>query len=623
MKKKVAMIRILRIISILVIFALGGIGLSAQDVEFTASSKSNVQVGEQFRAVFTVNQQVDRFEGPDFEGFNVLSGPNQSTNQSYQFINGKVSQSYQLTFTYYLQAAREGSFTVKPAKVVANGKTYQSNEMSINVSQASGNASQVQQGNKRNSQATQSGTNKNDVFIKALVDKSSPYQGEQVIVTYKIYTTVPISQINISKISSFPGFWSQNLLNDNDPLKQYNEVINGKEYVVADIRKIALFAQRSGEIRIDAMELECVAQVKVENSRSRDPFFDSFFNDPFFNRNFQNVELKVESNPLNINVKPLPALGKPMIFSGAVGSFKMSSAVDRTALKANEPLTLTITISGKGNLELIDALPLAFPPDFETYDPKISNNLSKTGSGISGSRTFEYLVIPRNSGEFRIKAVEFSYFDPALQAYSTLKTPEYVINVERSDEESSGITYSGISQKNIEFIGSDIRHIKTGAIQLKPVNALFLASTSFLLWLILPFIIFLASVIIWLRNKKEKGNIALMRNRQANKVAKKNLKTAGEYLKQNLTNEFFEEISRALWGYISNKFNIPLSDLSIDTVNQRLSDKKISDDSIRQFTTVLENCEFARFAPGDKSERMQDVYNEALTVISKIEQELK
>lgn len=618
------MIRILKILLILAATALGIKALHAQDIEFSAATKNNVQVGEQFRAVYTVNSKVDRFEGPDFAGFNVLSGPNSSTSQSYQFINGQVSQSYQLTYTYYLQAAKEGSYTVPPANVTIGGKSYQSNSLVINVSQSSsGQTSAPSQGNTRQVQPSQGTPDKNDLFIKATIDKTRPYQGEQVIITYKIYTIVPVSQINISKISSFPGFWSKSLLNDNDQLKQSNENINGKEYVVAELRKIALFAQRSGELTIEPMELECVAQVRVENQRMRDPFFDSFFNDPFFNRNYQNVEMKVASNPVNIDVVPLPAAGKPADFSGAVGSFTLSSEIDRTELKTNDALNLKITITGKGNLELIDALPVTFPPDFETYDPKVTNNLTKNTSGISGSRTFEYLIIPRNPGEFQIKPVNFTYFDPSRQTYTTLSTPSYTIKVAKGEDEPSGVTYSGVSQKNIQFIGSDIRHIKTGHITLQRVNSFFVSSTAFLLWLIIPFILFAAGIYLWFRNRKRQGDIALVRNRKANKVARQNLKKAGEYLEGSNTEAFFEEISRAMWGYISNKFNIPLSDLSIESVNQRLANKKISEENIRSFTEVLENCEFARFAPGDKSGRMQEIYNLALEVISKIEQELK
>jgi hypothetical protein len=618
------MIRILKILLSLAFLATISGRLQSQDVEFSGATKNNVQVGEQFRAVYTVNKQVDKFEGPDFQGFNVLSGPNQSTNQSYQFVNGKVSQSFQVTFTYYLQATREGSFTIGAAKVLTDGKTIQSNQLTINVSKSSSGQpqQQQQQGGQRVQQSSGGGApDKNDIFIRASVDKSSPYQGEQVIITYKIYTTVPVSQINIAKISSFPGFWSKNLMNDNDQLKQTNETINGKEYVVAELRKLALFPQRSGTITIEPMEMECVAQVKVDN-RSRDPFFDSFFNDPFFNRNYQNMELNVSSNAVSVDVKPLPA-GKPANFSGAVGSFNINAELDRTELKTNEPLNLKVTISGKGNLELVDALPVAFPPDFESYDPKITNNISKNASGLSGTRVFEYLTIPRNPGDFQIKPVEFSYFDPAKQSYVTFSTPLYNIKVNKGTEQPGGVTYSGVSQKNIEFIGSDIRHIKTGFFALRKINSYFISSISFLLWLIIPAILFGAAIFLWMKNKERSGNIALVRNRQANKVARKNLKKAGEYLESRSIDAFFEEISRALWGYISNKFNIPLSDLSIETVNQRLSVKKISEESIRQFTGVLENCEYARFAPGDKSEKMQSIYNEALDVISKIEQELK
>jgi hypothetical protein len=594
-----------------------------QDVEFTASSKGTVQVGEQFRLVYSVNQQADNFNGPDLSGFRVLSGPNQSTNQSYQFINGKVSQSFQVTFTYYLQATKEGSYTITPARVTTGGKNYESNSLAISVIQGSSPPSGAPGQSQRQPQGNQASFSKNDVFIRAVVDKSRVYQGEQAIVTYKIYTTVPVSQINVSKLSSFPGFWYKNLLNDNDPLKQYNEVIDGKEYVVADLRKIALYAQRSGEIRIEPMELECVAQVKVENTRSRDPFFDSFFNDPFFNRNYQNVPLALQSNAVSIDVRPLPAEGRPANFSGAVGNFSMSADIDRTELKTNDPITLKITLSGKGNIELIDALPITFPPDFETYDPKVTNNLTRNATGISGTRVFEYLVIPRNPGEFQIRPVEFSYFDPARQSYSVLSTPLYSISVQKGEHDGAAVAYSGVSQKNIQFIGSDIRHIKTGQIPLHPVNSMLIASYSFILWLAIPLAIFLAAYFYWLSDRKRRGNVALVRNRKANKVARKNLKRAGGFLAQNLATAFFEEISRALWGYISNKFNIPLSDLSIDTVHQRLTVKGVGEQQIQDFISVLERCEYARFAPGDKSGKMQEIYDDAMAVISRIEQELK
>lgn len=605
-------------------FIAAVIPVLAQDVEFTASGKGNVQVGEQFRVVYSVNQQASGFRGPDFDGFKVLSGPSQSTNQSYQFVNGKVSQSFQVTYTYYLQAVKEGTYTIGPASVVVEGRTYNSNPFEVKVTQASGQPPAATPGGGRgHPQQGRGAPAKEDVYIRASVDKSRGYLGEQIIITYKIFTTIPVSQINISKFSSFPGFWYKNLLNENDPLRQYSEVINGREYIVADLRKIALFPQRSGEIRIEPMELECMAQVRVEGGRTRDPFFDSFFNDPFFNRNIQNVKLVLESNAITLDVRPLPTEGRPPYFGGAVGSFTLSARTDKTTLKTNEALTLTATVSGKGNLELIDALPFSFPPDFEIFDPKVTNNITYSPTGASGSRTFEYLVIPRNAGEFQIRPVDFAYFDPSRQSYNSHSTPLFSISVEKGADETGGISYSGVSQKNIQFIGSDIRHIRTGQMNLQPVNTMLFGSTSFILWLVLPLLAFIALLAYVRFLRKRNSNLALMKNRKANKVARNNLKNASRYLQNNQVSEFFEEISRALWGYISNKFDMPLADLSIDNVNQRLSKRGVSQERIGQFTGVLEKCEYARFAPGEKTGRMQEIYQDALLVISQIEQELR
>jgi hypothetical protein len=593
-----------------------------QEVEFRANAKSTVQVGEQFRVVYTVNNQASNFSGPSFDGFRILSGPNQSSSQSYQIINGKVSQAFEQSFTYYLQATKEGTFNIPAATVVVGGKKYESNPVSIAVSQAS-SPPQNQGGSPQAQPDSGEGLSKDDVFIKAIVDKSNPYQGEQVIVTYRIYTKVPISQLNVSKLSSFQGFWYKSLMDDSSPLKQSSEVINGQEYIVADLRKLALYPQRTGDISIDPMELDCVAQLKVKSSKPRDPFFDNFFDDPFFNRNVRNIEMNLVSNALSIKVKPLPADNRPASFSGAVGLFTMKTDIDRTELKANEPVVLKVTISGKGNIELVDQVIIDFPPDFETYDPKIANDISATASGISGSRTFEYLAIPRNAGRFTIKPISFSYFDLAKNSYVTLTSPEYNIQVEKGDQESTGITYSGVSQKDIQFIGSDIRHIRTAAFSLAGINSHLYGTSSFYLWLLVPLLLAIAVVLALRASDRRKGNVVLIKNRQANKVARKNLRKADEFLKSGQTEAFYIEISRALWGYISNKFNIPLSELSIETVSQRLEKKAVSQESISEFTEVLDGCEYARFAPGDKTRKMSEIYDAALKIISKIENELK
>jgi hypothetical protein len=392
---------------------------------------------------------------------------------------------------------------------------------------------------------------------------------------------------------------------------------------VADLRKLALYPQRTGDISIDPMELDCVAQLKVKSSKPRDPFFDNFFDDPFFNRNVRNIEMNLVSNALSIKVRPLPSDNRPASFSGAVGQFTMKADIDRTELKANEPVVLKVTISGKGNIELVDQVIIDFPPDFETYDPKIANDISATASGISGSRTFEYLAIPRNAGRFTIKPISFSYFDLAKNSYVTLTSPEYSIQVEKGDQESTGITYSGVSQKDIQFIGSDIRHIRTSAFPLARINSHLYGSISFYLWLLVPLLLAIAIVLALRANDRRRGNVVLVKNRQANKVARKNLRKADEFLKSGQTEAFYIEISRALWGYISNKFNIPLSELSIETVSQRLEKKAVSQESISEFTEVLDGCEYARFAPGDKTRKMSEIYDAALQIISKIENELK
>jgi hypothetical protein len=598
--------------------------LNGQDVEFTASAKTNVQTGEQFRVVYSLNQQASDFSGPPFENFRVLSGPNQSTNQSYQIVNGKVSQSFTVTYTYYVQAVKEGVFSFAPATATIKGKRYESNGLQITVTQGAAASPGNQPAEDQAIQQTSTGIRKDDVFIKASADKQNPYQGEQVIVTYKIFTTVPISQINITKLSSFPGFWYTNLINDNDPLKQYTEKVNGRDYVVADLRRIALFPQRSGEIVIEPMEMQCLAQVKTDRSnRTRDPFFDSFFDDPFFNRAYENVEMDLESNTLKINVKSLPEDGKPIGFAGAVGSFTLTSEIDRTSLKSNEPLSMKVTVSGKGNIELIEGFNVNFPPDFESYDPKITSDLNKTNAGVSGIKVFEYLTIPRNPGQFNLKPLVFSFFDPLKKTYITLETPSYEIRVGKGEESAEGVTYSGVSQKNIQFIGSDIRHIKTHVIALSPLGSSFFGSGAFYMWLLAPLVLATAFILILRYNRRRRGNTVLMKTIRATKVARKNLKKAGEYLEAGKGEEFFEEISRALWGYISNKFDIPLAELSIDNVSQRLATKHIGEESIGQLTEVLNKCEYARFAPGDESRNMRETYSSAMDIISRIESELK
>ncbi len=606
--------------------ALFTLNTAAQDITFKASAKKQVLTGERFQVAFTINAQGTDFKGPAFDGFRVLTGPNHSTSHNYQIINGKMSQSVNLTLTYILQATSEGDFEIPPATINVDGKQYTSNALQVKVLKATSSGSQsnaaTRQSTGSQNQGSPAAVNEEEkVFLKAYTNKSDPFQGEEIIVTYKLYFNVSIKEYNYQKGFSFPGFWSKDL---SDEIKQYKEFIDGKEFMVAEMKKTALFPQKSGRITIEPVVVNLIAQLQKKGSRrTRDPFFDSFFNDPFFNNVYQNVELNIESNPLVINVKPLPFENRPPGFSGAVGTFNIRSSIDNTQVKANEPLTLKYIISGQGNLELINNPDVSFPPDFDTYEPKVINNIRANVSGISGSRTFEYLLIPRNPGNFSIKPFEFSYFDPGSKSYKTLKTEEYNISIAKGDEVSGDVVYSGVSQSDIQYIGSDIRHIKSLPFKVFKGNYLFFGSIFYLSILTAVIILFFLTTIIWRRNLKLRRNTALVKNKKATRVARKNLKKANEYMKDAQEAAFFQEISQALWGYLSNKFNIPLSELSMETVRHKLSKRQVKDDTISAFIETLEHTEFARFAPGESTTKMNEIYHEALHIITRIEKELK
>jgi len=587
----------------------------AADVSFTAVAKTTVKVGEQFQLQYKINAEGSGFKGPRIADFQVLTGPNTSTNSSVQIINGQVKREISYVFTYILRASQAGSFTLPPATINYEGKQYKSNALTIKV--VKGNTSST-------SGKTSATSNENDVFIRAYISNTTPTQGEQIILTYKLFTSVPISNIDDSKISSFPGFWSKNLLENRGSYAQTREQIEGKEYVVAEIKKYALFPQRSGEIKIEPGELNCVAQIRSSSQRkSSDPFFDSFFNDPFFNSRYQNVERQLLSNSLKIEVKPLPGKDKPIDFNGAVGSYNFKSEISQTEVKANEAITLKYTLSGQGNLQLVDAPAINFPTDFEVYDPEIKNNVKVAANGVSGTRTFEYLIIPRNPGDYSIPPVDFSFFDTRKRKYVSIGTQEYKIKVNRGEGNNNNITYSGVSQEDIQYIGRDIRHIKLPPYNLRPIGYFFFRSINYFALTFIPVLIFILVLIVWRKSVKRRSDLVMVKNRKATKVSKKRLKTASAFMKENNENEFYIEVSKALWGYISDKFNIARSELSMDNVKDKLLQKSVNEEIIIQFIDTLNNTEYARFAPGDKSQNMDGIYNQALEIISKIESELK
>jgi hypothetical protein len=594
----------------ILLFTLTG-SVFAQDINFTASAKGVVRVGEKFQLSYKINAEGKGFRGPNITDFQVLSGPNTSTNSSVQIINGQVSRKVEYVFTYILRASKEGTFTIPAATISVDGKTYNSNTLQVKV--AKSNTGQ---------QSTEETAG--ELFLRAHISNSTPYLGEQTIITYKIYTNIPISNIDASKISSFSGFWSKDLFQNLKEYPQSREVINGKEYVVAEVRKFALFPQQSGEIIIDPGEIECVAQIRSGSQRkSSDPFFDSFFNDPFFNNRYKNVEKQLLSNSLKIDVKPLPTRNKPANFSGAVGNFNFNAEISETEVNANESISLKFTLQGKGNIELIDPPSVNFPPDFEVYDPDIKNNIRLNTNGVSGTRTFEYLIIPRNPGDFTIQPVTISFFDTNKNKYEILQSPEYKIKVNKGDGQTTGISYSGVGKEDIQYIGQDIRHIKLPPYQLKTTGNFFFKSDWYFVLLIIPLFISILVIILWRQTVKRRSDIVRMKTKKATKVSGKRLKIANGFLKQGRENEFYVEISQALWGYLSDKLNIPKAELSMDNVKDILNKKNVDQTITTQFINTLNNTEYARFAPGDKSENMDKIYREALDIITKIERELK
>jgi hypothetical protein len=602
---------------------------SAQEIQLVGSAKPVVEIGENFNLSYSINAQATNFKAPAISNFTILAGPSTSTASSIRSVNGRTSMTITYTFTYILQAFKEGSFEIPPASVTVDNKQYSSNPVTIKVArnstgqqgQSPGNVNPGR-GNSRQQGAAES--NSNDVLLKAYVTSANPYQGEGVVVTYKLFFKVNIGNVNITKLSSFPGFWSQNLGSETDKLQPYKQVIDGQQYTVVDIRKVALFPLKSGKLVIDPLELVCTAEIKRQTrTKTGDPFFDDFFNDSFFNNSFATVEKSMKSNPLVINVRPLPSADKPADYNGAVGNFTFRSEIDKTKLKTNEPINLKFVVSGQGNIQLIDKMNITFPPDFETYDPKVTSDVKTSSAGISGSQTFEYLMIPRKAGRFIIKPVTFSYFDLSKQKYIQETSPQYIIEVEKGSGEAATLTYSGASKEDIQYIGSDIRHIKNQPLMLTKNGSIFFNSTAFYLWIILPFLAFIFMVIYWRKRTARNADVVLMKNRKATKIARKRLKKANDFLKSGKKEEFYVEISQALWGYLSDKFGIPLAELSIDSVHEALVEKNVTEEIIKQFKETLNNTEFARFAPGEKSMMMEKIYNEALELILKIEKGLR
>ncbi len=615
-----------KIIYIIAIIFFTALSLEAQDdVTFKTICKKQVAVGEQFQVSYELNGDGRDFKSPNFNNFEVIGGPFSSTSSSVQIINGSVSRTNTQTYSFHLRAIKEGKFSIPQASVTVGRNRITSDPAEINVvaspsgsNYATGNTSNTA-GN-RSSEAT---VNAKEVFLEAIPSKRSAYIGEQILLTYRLFFTIPISQLSVSQSPSYSGFWTKDITDNNGSLQQSSIVRDGKQYNVATIQEIVLFPQKTGQLTIDPLDITCIAQIRQQRARPQgyDPFED-FFSD-VLGTSYTNVKKDIKSQPITIEVKPLPNANKPESFKGAVGQFTFNSKIDKTELNANEAFTFTLTVSGKGNIELLELPKPIFPPDFEVYDPKISTSVKDNALGISGNKKAEYIVIPRVSGTFDIDGVEFSYFDPILGRYETIKTDSYKIQVAKGDgKASSGAIYTP-GQADIKYLGSDIRHINVNDNKLNINGVLLFMSPLYIIIIVLMIILFIAALVVHKRINKFNKNQVLVRNKQATKVAKKRLNNAHKHLIVNNQNSFYEEFSQALWGYISDKLNIAISQLSMDTVREIMMSKNVTEDIVNDFVDLLNNCEYARFAPGDPSKKMDELYHKGIELITKAEKLLR
>ncbi|MBS0010610.1 MAG: protein BatD [Bacteroidales bacterium] len=583
--------------------------LNAQDVTLSVEAPSVVALGEQFRLSWTANTRGGELVAPELIDFYILSGPQTSFSQSTQIINGRVTSTVSNTYTYYLQATKEGKFSIPPAKYILKNKEYMSEPVSIEVVSDGRNISRPADTGAQQEESAGEGAGASDLFVRLLLDKNEVYIGEHIVASLKIYSRVNLSGIQEVKYPDFKSFLKEDI--ETPPLRSLErENVNGSIYGTGILQRFILYPQRTGTISIDPASLTVLLQ---QQSRSNDPFFGDFFS------TFTTVPKMLASLPVEIRVKPLPE-GAPQGFSGAVGSFSMTSSVNADSLNVNDALTYRLTLQGQGNLKLIPAPELNLAPDVEIYEPQIRSDLKNSASGTSGSRVFEYVLIPRYHGQFTIPPVQFSYFDPSMGQYRTLGTNEHTILAVRGDEEHEGArVYGGVSKENVRFMGQDIRYIRTGPPNLRSATNILLRNNIFIYAFPALIVLFLIMVIFRREQIKRNSDIARVRNRKAAGIASRRLKKADECLRNEDTEGFYAELLKALWGYLSDKYNIPLSELNIDTVNRILVNNKLDKDLIAELEDLINQCEYSRYSPDSDIVAADDTYRKAEMIIKSIE----
>jgi len=596
----------------LVILLIGTWVVRAEEpVRFTASTSSPVELDKPFQLVYSVNSSGRDLRVPEIKHFDILAGPFESHSSSMQIINGRRSSSVTVSYTYTLQAQRTGTFTIPSASIMVDNQKYTSNGLSVKVLPSDDNSSSSNSKRGKSGTSASQNISNDNIFIRTNVSKTRVHEQEGVLVTYKLYTLADVVQCINKKMPDFNGFMKQDI--DQSQNKQFSyENYKGRNYGTVVLYQVLLFPQRSGVIQISKANFEAV--IRVQNRAAVRSVFDDFFH------SYTNVSKNITAPGTRISVSALPA-NKPASFNGTVGRFNLNSALSATIFKANEAVTLKVKITGLGNMKLIKNPEIKFPEGFEVYDPKVNNNFKSSATGVSGTKTIEYLFIPRHPGDFVIPSGEFSYFDIQSKTYKTLRTPVYKLHVlkgEVGDNSTSVGTYT--DKEDLKQLGKDIRYIQTGTFELKKEEDPLFGSPSSWLMYLTPLLLSLFLFVFFRKQAKENANISLLKNKKANKLAQRRLKLALKLLKEGNKDKFYEEVLKAVWTYLSDKLSLPIANLTKDRVESELLKQGVDSSTINQFLQILNTCEFARYAPNSGQQEMGNLYTETIDAISQLEQ---
>ena len=588
----------------------------AAQVKFYITAPKSVPVNQNFQLDIVIeNGNTTSITPPALPDFQALAGPNQSTTMQGG-SNGWTKQI--ITISYILKPKKEGTFKIGKASVIVSGVKMESNELSIDVTKAAAQQAQRQRDPIKEEPITSAEDLakqiKDDIFIRLITSKSSVYNGEMLTATYKLYFLKNLSPPRASKAPLFDGFWSQQVEYDPEE-KQTVETVNGRQYNAVALEKYHLYPQRTGTLLVPAEEFSTVAEVPVKTI-ARD-----FFGSPYYAYIPRQVPLNLKTNAENVFVKELPKEGQPTGFTGAVGKFNFETSISSKEGKTDDPITYSVKISGTGNLKLIEAPGLKLPPAFEVYDPKLKENITNGSAGLNGTKQYDYLIIPRQPGEYKIDKREFSYFDPSVGKYFTISTSEYNLKISGEASKNPNANVSAISKQDV-VAGQDIRYIKTATPLFSKTNSFF-GSTGYFALYTTPALLFIGLIAFKRKNESLAADVIGTKRRRAIKLAKKRLSIADKYLKSNDKKPFYDEVSRAIWGYLGDKLNIDMADLSKDNVDGKLVGKSVKPETISSLTNLISTCEIALYTPIGENGEMKKNYETALNLIADLEDEIK